>query len=127
MSDILYRDEILDHYYSSPYRGRLAAPDFAAELDNPLCGDHIRIEVGLDPEGRIGQIRFDGQGCAISQATTSILAESLEGKSLEEARRFSSEDALRLLDLPLTPMRIKCALLGWRALQKALPEAIPPH
>lgn len=121
MDDVLYREEILDHYHSSPYRGRLDAPDLVAELDNPLCGDHVHLEVELDDEGRIGRVRFDGHGCAISQASTSLLAEHVEGMSLEDARRMTSEDALKLLGVRLTPTRMKCGLLGWRALQHAIP------
>jgi hypothetical protein len=67
MDDLLYREEILDHYYSSPHRGRLESPDLLAELDNPLCGDHIRLELRLGPGDRIERVRFDGDGCAISQ------------------------------------------------------------
>lgn len=126
MDDALYREEILDHYQSSTHRGRLDAPDYVAELDNPLCGDHIRLEVNADAEGRIRAIRFDGEGCALSQAGASMLAEELEGKTLVEARRFTSEDMLGLLGVPLTPTRIKCWILGWRALQHAIPPTIRP-
>src|SRR4051812_46184013 len=89
--DVLYREEILEHYHSSPHRGRLEAPDLTAELDNPLCGDRIRLELGLDPEGRIDRVRFDGHGCAISQAAASLLAEHVEGKTAVEARWISAE------------------------------------
>jgi nitrogen fixation NifU-like protein len=119
--DVLYREEILDHYRSSEHRGRLESPDYAAELDNPLCGDHIRVELRVDGDGRINQFRFDGRGCAISQAATSMLAERVEGMTLREARGFSSEDAVGLLGVRLTPTRMKCGLLGWRALQHAIP------
>lgn len=121
MDDALYREEILDHYRSSAYRGHLDAPDYVAELDNPLCGDHIRLEVAAGPDGRIETIRFDGDGCALSQAGASMLAEEIEGMSVEQARGFSSEDMLKLIGVQLTPTRIKCWILGWRALQHALP------
>lgn len=121
MDDALYREDILDHYRSSPHRGRLETPDYVAELDNPLCGDHIRLEVAAGPDGRIQAIRFDGDGCALSQAGASMLAEEVEGMTVEEARRFTSEDMLRLIGVHLTPTRIKCWILGWRALQHALP------
>ena len=120
MDDLLYREEILDHYYSSPHRGRLESPDLLAELDNPLCGDHIRLELRLGPGDRIERIRFDGDGCAISQAAASLLAGHVEGKGVDEARRFSIEEMLRLLGIPLTPARLKCGLLAYRALQTAL-------
>lgn len=124
MDDALYREEILDHYHSSPHRGHLDAPDYAAELDNPLCGDHIRLEVAADADGRIRAIRFDGEGCALSQAGASMLAERMEGATLTEARRFTSEDMLKLIGVRLTPTRIKCWILGWRALQHAIPPTI---
>jgi nitrogen fixation protein NifU and related proteins len=124
MDDPLYREEILDHYYASSHRGRIESPDLSAELDNPLCGDRVHLELGLDPEGRIGRVRFDGHGCAISQAAASMLAGQIEGRQLEEARRFSSGEMLRLLGVTLTPARQKCGLLAWRTLQKALPEQI---
>ncbi|HEX8202081.1 MAG TPA: iron-sulfur cluster assembly scaffold protein [Isosphaeraceae bacterium] len=122
--DVLYREEILEHYHSSPHRGRLEAPDLAAELDNPLCGDRIRLELGLGPEGRIDRVRFDGHGCAISQAAASLLAEHVEGMTAVEARWVSSEEMLRWLGIRLSPTRVKCGLLAWRTMQRALPEAI---
>jgi nitrogen fixation NifU-like protein len=122
--DVLYREEILDHYHSSSHRGRLESPDLAAELDNPLCGDHIHMDLCVDPEGRIREVRFDGHGCAISQAATSMLAERVEGLSLVEARRISSEDVVKMLGVRLTPTRMKCGLLGWRVLQHAIPREV---
>jgi nitrogen fixation protein NifU and related proteins len=124
MNDPLYRQEILDHYFASPHRGHLESPDLSAELDNPLCGDRIRLELGLEPVGRIGRIRFDGHGCAISQAAASMLAAHFEGHPVAEARRFSADDMVRLLGVSLTPARLKCGLLAWRALQRALPSHV---
>jgi len=125
MDDILYREEILDHYYSSRHRGRLDSPDLSADLDNPLCGDRIHIELELDSEGRIGRVRFDGHGCAISQAAASMLAEHVEGRLVNEVRRFSADDMVRLLGIPLSLTRLKCGLLAWRALQQVLPDDRP--
>ncbi len=121
MDDTLYREELLERYHDAPYRGRLEAPDFAAELDNPLCGDRIRLELSLGPDGRIGAVRFDGHGCVISQVSASFLAEHLEGTTLDQARDFSANEALGLIGIPLTPMRTRCGLLAWRVLQRALP------
>lgn len=131
MDDILYREEILERYHDAPHRGRLAAPDRSAELDNPLCGDRIRLELALGPGGRIVAARFDGDGCVISQVGASFLAEHLEGMPVDQARRLSAEDALGLLGIPLSPMRRKCGLLAWRALRLALaateqPAAVGP-
>ena len=120
MDDILYREEILERYHDAPYRGRLSAPDLSAELDNPLCGDHIRLELALEPGGRIAAVRFDGHGCVISQVAASFLAERLEGMPMAQARRLDADEAIGLLRIPLTPMRITCGLLAWRALRRAL-------
>lgn len=121
MDELLYREEILERYHEAPRRGRLEAPDLSAELDNPLCGDHIRLELALGPGGRIVAARFDGEGCVISQVSASFLAERLEGMSVEDARRLGADEAIGLLGIPLTPMRVKCGILAWRALQRALP------
>jgi nitrogen fixation NifU-like protein len=120
MDDLLYREEILERYHAAPYRGRLATPDLHAELDNPLCGDRIRMELALGAEGRIDRVVFDGQGCVISQVSASLLAEHLEGTSVDEARQLSAEAAVQLLGVQLSPMRVKCGLLAWRVLQQAL-------
>jgi len=123
MDDFLYREEILERYHAAPHRGRLEAPDLHAELDNPLCGDRIRLELELGPGGRIGRVRFDGHGCVISQVAVSFLAEKLEGGLMDDARRLSADDALQLLGIRLSPMRLKCGLLGWQVLQRALSES----
>ena len=78
MDDPLYREEILDHYYSSPHRGHLESPDLVSDVDNPLCGDQIHLELSLGADGRIDQVRFEGHGCVISQAATSLLADRVE-------------------------------------------------
>lgn len=119
MDDPLYREEILDHYYSSPYRGRLEQAHHACDLENPLCGDQIHVELTVD-EDRIKEVRFDGKGCVISQAATSILAERLEGATIEEALQLGPADVVKLLGMPLTPTRMKCGLLGWKAMRQAL-------
>jgi nitrogen fixation NifU-like protein len=123
MDDPLYREEILDHYYSSPHRGKLECPDRVCDLDNPLCGDRIHLELCVDDDGRIAQVRFDGHGCVISQAATSLLADRVEGSTLAEARRITPADVVKLLGVPLSPTRMKCGLLGWKALQKAVGTA----
>ncbi|MFO0889816.1 MAG: iron-sulfur cluster assembly scaffold protein [Isosphaeraceae bacterium] len=122
MDDPLYREEILDHYYSSPHRGRLECPDRVCDLDNPLCGDQVHLELAVSPDGRIERCRFEGQGCVISQAATSLLADRVEGATLEEARQITPADVVKLLGVTLSPTRMKCGLLGWKALQKAVAE-----
>jgi nitrogen fixation NifU-like protein len=120
MDDPLYREEILDHYYSSAHRGKLESPHLIWDLDNPLCGDMVHLEVSLHEDGRINQVRFDGQGCVISQAATSMLAGYVEGATLDEARQITPADVVKLLGVTLSPTRMKCGLLGWKALQQAL-------
>lgn len=122
MDDELYREEILDHYRDSPYRGHVAAPDFSADGENPLCGDSIHLELKLDAEGRLGQVCFEGRGCAISQAAASMLAEEIEGKPLDEVRRFTKDQMLARLGVKLSAARVKCGLLGWHVLQHALQD-----
>ena len=119
MDDPLYREEILDHYYSSAHRGRLDRPDHACDLDNPFCGDQIHVELSVGDD-RIKEIRFDGKGCVISQAATSLLAERLEGATVAEALAIGPADVVKLLGMPLTPTRMKCGLLGWKAIRQAL-------
>jgi len=120
--DEIYRDELLDHYYSSPRRGRLEQPDVAFEDENPLCGDRVRVEVKL-ANGTIEDIRFDGDGCVISQASASLLCEKAVGKRVEEVNRWGVKEVLQFLGIQLTPVRLRCALLPLKVLQVAL--AIP--
>jgi nitrogen fixation NifU-like protein len=126
-TDPLYREDILDHARASPYRGRLEHPDLAAELSNLTCGDRVRLEMRVAPTGRVLAVRFDGEGCALSQAAASMLAERIDGATLAEARRFSSEAMLGLLaGVYLTPVRARCWLLAWRAMQAALAQEPGP-
>jgi nitrogen fixation NifU-like protein len=122
MDDELYREEILDHYRDSPYRGRVAVPDFSADGENPLCGDSVHLELKLGAQGEVCQVCFDGRGCAISQAAASMLAEEIEGRTLDEIRQFSKEDMLARIGVPLSAARRKCGLLGWHVLQHALAD-----
>ncbi len=110
--DDLYREFILEHYRNPQNYGTLEAPTFEAEGQNPLCGDELHVQVEVDDEDRITQVRFTGQGCAISQASMSILSEELPGKTLDEVAAMSREDVTELVGIELTPVRLKCALLG---------------
>ena len=124
--DDFYREEILDHYFGSSQRGRLDHPSLSADGTNPLCGDAIHIDLAVDEQGTISAARFDGAGCAISQAAASMLTDYLEGRTTDEARAVSAEEMLKMLKIPFTPARLKCALLGWKTVQKALtPKAEP--
>lgn len=122
--DDIYRDELLDHYYSSPRRGHLERPDVTFEDENPLCGDRVRVEVKLQDD-TIADIRFDGDGCVISQASASLVCEEAAGKSIEEVKQWDVKKVLQLIGIQLTPVRLRCALLPLKVLQAAL--AIPPE
>jgi nitrogen fixation NifU-like protein len=115
--DDFYRELILDHYKNPRNYGTLEQPDFTYEDDNPLCGDRIRIDVKLDEQGRVAAVRFSGQGCAISQASASMLTEEIMGKTLEELRRFDKDALLEMLGIQLSPVRLKCALLSLKVLK----------
>lgn len=110
--DDLYREYILEHYRNPQNYGTMADPTFEAEGQNPLCGDELRVQVAVDDDQRIRELRFTGQGCAISQAAMSILSDEIIGKRLEEVAAMSREDVVELLGIELTPVRLKCALLG---------------
>src|SRR6187401_2791846 len=97
MSDDLYDDYILDHFESPYHKGHAAQPTIAHEDENPLCGDHVHMEVVVDENNRVKEAWFDGHGCAISQASASILTEMIEGKTLDELRNFSAPEMLELL------------------------------
>lgn len=114
--DDFYREYILDHYKNPRNYGTLENPDISYEEDNPVCGDRVRIDIKLE-DNRIADIRFQGEGCAISQASASILTEMVKGKTLEEVRQLSKEDLLKQLGISLGPVRIKCALLSLKVLK----------
>ncbi|MCS7050175.1 MAG: SUF system NifU family Fe-S cluster assembly protein [Thermomicrobium sp.] len=117
MSD-LYREQILDHYQNPRNYGTLDHPDRSFEDSNPLCGDRIRIDLKI-ADDRIVDIRFSGRGCAISQASASILTELVKGKSLDEVRELGAQDLLDELGVPISPARRKCALLSLKVLKAA--------
>ena len=115
--DDLYREQIIDRYKNPHHRGKLDPHDISYEDDNPLCGDHIRIEMRVNGEGRVSDAVFDGKGCSISQASADLLIESIIGKSLDEVKSLSKEDVLDLLGIELGPVRLKCALLSLKVLK----------
>jgi nitrogen fixation NifU-like protein len=123
MSDDLYREVILDHYKNPRGFGSLEPCDAKAEGQNPLCGDEVSITVRFDGDSRIEEIAFEGRGCAISQAATSMLMEMVEGKTVEEVAALTKDDLLEEIHVPLSPIRLKCALLGLGVLKVALHRA----
>ena len=115
--DDLYREIIIEHYKNPSYRGRLDPHDIFFEDSNPLCGDHIQIELRVDENGAVSDARFDGHGCAISQASADLLIESVIGKPLAEVKKLNRQDVLDLLGIELGPVRLKCALLSLKVLK----------
>src|SRR5512139_574488 len=115
--DDLYREIIIDRYKNPHFRGSLDPHDISFEDDNPLCGDHIRIDLRLDDKGKVSEAAFDGHGCAISQATADLLLESIQGKSLDEIKALTRDDLLEMLGIELGPVRLKCALLSLKVLK----------
>jgi nitrogen fixation NifU-like protein len=115
--DDLYRQQIVDRYKHPLKRGILNPHDISYKDENPLCGDHIRVDLRVDSNGRIQQAAFSGEGCAISQASADMLMEYIEGKTLDEIRSLSKEDVLNLLGIELSPIRLKCALLSLKVVK----------
>jgi nitrogen fixation protein NifU and related proteins len=117
----MYQERILQHYRSPKNFGQLDHPDFTGEESNPLCGDHIRIDLRLDPsKEKIAEVRFSGDGCAISMASASMLTQKLIGQPLSAVEKVNRDDVLQLVAIPLSPVRVKCALTGFTALGRAL-------
>ena len=117
----LYREVILDHYKNPRGHGLLEDADAQADGQNPLCGDEVSIYVAFDEDGdTIDEVKFSGRGCAISQAATSMLTEMVKGKQANEVATLTRDDILEEVGIPLTPVRLKCALLGLTTLKLAL-------
>ena len=116
----LYQEHILDYYEDPFHRGHLPTATHAHEDKNPLCGDVVRIELQLGPDGNIVDAFCTGDGCVISQASASMLLEKMVGKTVDEVKHFSAADMLNLYGARLTPNRQKCCLLSWKVLQSAV-------
>lgn len=120
--DDLYREIIIDHYKNPLHKGRIEKSDYAFEDENPLCGDHIQIELKVDVDQKVVDAKFEGQGCAISISAADLLLDSIIGKSVEDLKRLSKKDILDLLGIELSPVRLKCALLSLKVLKAAVYE-----
>ena len=137
-SDELYREVVLDHYKSPRHHGKMDRPDALEWGKNPLCGDELELYLGVK-DGKISDIKFDGKGCSISQASASMMTEAVVGKGLSEVKEIVSdfkgmmmdgkpadqmpdalEDAKSLEGVKKYPVRIKCALLSWNTLLEAV-------
>jgi nitrogen fixation NifU-like protein len=119
----MYREVILDHYRSPRNHGLLEAPDAVAEGHNPLCGDEVTVTVRLGDGDVIEDVGFEGRGCAISQAATSMLTDLVKGRTAAEVAAMPKEELLDEVGIPLTPVRLKCAILGLGVLKVALHRA----
>ena len=135
MSDLdqqMYREVILDHYKNPRGHGVLEHADAHAEGQNPLCGDEVTIYVRFAGDGEtIDDVGFEGRGCAISQAATSMLTELVKGRTASEVASLPKDELLEEIGIPLTPIRLKCAILGLGVLKVALHSAkgtpLPPE
>ncbi len=122
--DQMYREVILDHYKNPRGHGVIEGADAQAEGTNPLCGDEVSIYVSFEADGEtIEDVKFSGRGCAISQASTSMLMEMVKGRKASEIASLPKDDLLEEIGIPLTPIRLKCALLGLGVLKVALHRA----
>jgi nitrogen fixation NifU-like protein len=120
----LYREVILDHYKNPRGHGVIEDADAEAEGQNPLCGDEVSIYVAFGEDGEtIDDVKFSGRGCAISQAATSMLMEMAKGRTAEEVATLDKDELLDEIGVPLTPVRLKCAMLGLTTLKVALHKA----
>ena len=114
--DDMYRDYILDHYKNPRNSGELEGATNTYSDSNPLCGDELTMSLRID-DGKVADVRFKGKGCAISQASASILTEEIKGKSLDEIKAIDRDHVIESLGITLTPARVKCALLSLKALK----------
>jgi nitrogen fixation protein NifU and related proteins len=122
--DQLYREVILDHYKNPRGHGLLDEPDAQAEGQNPLCGDEVTVSLKFAEDGEtIADVGFEGRGCAISQAATSMLTEIVKGRTAAEVAELPREELLDEIGIPLTPVRLKCAILGLGVMKVALHRA----
>jgi nitrogen fixation protein NifU and related proteins len=122
--DQMYREVILDHYKNPRGHGMLDGADAHAEGQNPLCGDEVSIYVAFGEDGEtIDEVKFSGRGCAISQAATSMLMEMVQGKTAVTVATLDKQELLDEIGIPLTPVRLKCAMLGLTTLKVALHKA----
>ena len=120
----IYSEIILDYYRYPRNKGTLDHPQIYARDSNPLCGDVVEMQLELDEKNMVKDVKFNGQGCAISQASASMLTELVKGKSLEDVRKISKEDILSLIGGQLTAVRLKCALLSLKVLKTGIYDYI---
>jgi nitrogen fixation NifU-like protein len=115
-----YRENILDHSKNPRHAGVLQPAEIDFEATNPLCGDRLRLTLRLDENRRITELAWDGEGCAISQASASMLGEEILGKTLDEVQQIGKQDVFDMIGIPLSMNRVKCGLLSLKVLTVAL-------
>ena len=113
----VYSEIILDYYRHPRNKGTLEHAQISAKDSNPLCGDIIEMQLELDKNNSVIEVRFNGQGCAISQASASMLTELVKGKTIDDVRKISKEEILSLIGGQLSAVRLKCALLSLKVLK----------
>jgi nitrogen fixation NifU-like protein len=118
--DDFYKENILDHYRHPRHTGTLEEPTHTHESHNPLCGDVLRIDLHVNENNIVDQVTFKGKGCAISQASASMLTEMIEGKSLDDVKNIGKDDILEMLGIEIGPVRMKCALLSLKTLKAGI-------
>ncbi|CAN5801390.1 iron-sulfur cluster assembly scaffold protein [soil metagenome] len=122
--DDLYRDEILEHYRNPHNFGTLDEPTAVKEGANPLCGDRITLMLGIDDQGTVQDVAFTGRGCAISQASASMLTDEIKGKTLSEVAQLGRQNVLDNLNIEISPARMKCAMLSLETLKSAVDDRV---
>ena len=118
--ELIYQENILDHYKSPRNFGKIENPSVHHYEYNPLCGDEIEIFLIIDKNKKIADVKFQGHGCAISQASASMLTGHVKGKGIEELKNLTKENILNMLGIPISPVRLKCALLSLDTLKNGI-------
>ena len=119
-TELMYQENILDHYKNPRNFGKIENASVHHHEYNPLCGDEIDIYLIIDQNKKIIDIKFSGKGCAISQASASMLSEEIKGKKIDELKKLTKEDILNMLGIPISPVRLKCALLSLDTLRNSI-------
>ncbi|HWG89268.1 MAG TPA: SUF system NifU family Fe-S cluster assembly protein [Candidatus Thermoplasmatota archaeon] len=111
-AEAMYRDHILEHYRKPRNFGVLKDAHIDHREDNPLCGDDIRITMKLAPDNTVSEVKFQGRGCAISQASASLLTTKVKGMPIDQVKQLTRDDVVAMLGIPVSPVRLKCAILS---------------
>ena len=119
-ADQIYQENILDHYKNPRNFGKIENPSVHHHEYNPLCGDEIEMFLIIDKDKKSADVKFQGHGCAISQASASMLTEDVKGKSIDELKKLTKETILNMLGIPISPVRLKCALLPLDTLKNGI-------